>query len=81
MSGNSEMSRFVHCLLSMLTLVICIVPAVSDETAEKSGEKPSKRYERRPDHDPNGIGSQAYLALALEFLSRHGALISTGTHP
>ena len=50
------MSRFVQCLLSMLTLVICIVPAVSDETAETSGEKPSKRYERRPDHDPNGIG-------------------------
>jgi chromosome partitioning protein len=25
------------------------------------------------EHDPNGIGSQAYQALALEFLSRHGA--------
>ena len=53
------MSRFVQCLLSMLTLVICIAPAFSDETAEKaekSVEKPSKRYERRPDHDPNGIG-------------------------
>jgi precorrin-6B methylase 2 len=50
------MSRFVQCLLSTLALAICIAPAVSDETAEKSVEKPSKRYERRPDHDPNGIG-------------------------
>ena len=53
------MSMFVRCLLSMLTLVMCIASAFSDETAEKaekSGEKPSKRYERRPDHDPNGIG-------------------------
>ena len=53
------MSMFVRCFLSMLTLVICIASAFSDETAEKaekSGEKPSKRYERRPDHDPNGIG-------------------------
>jgi chromosome partitioning protein len=33
------------------------------------------------EHDPNGIGSQAYQALALEFLTRHGALISPGTHP
>ena len=55
-AGNSEMSRFVQCLLSMLTLVICTMPAVSDETTEKSADKPSKRYERRPDHDPNGIG-------------------------
>ena len=50
------MSRFVQCLLSMLALAICMAPAVSDEIVKKSAEKPSKRYEVRRDHDPNGIG-------------------------